>query len=265
MSGGIEIDIQDSVWLITIDRPEKMNALDFGAHEELVETWLRFRDAEDARVAVLTGAGGKSFCAGADLKTYTMAFATTPPHEFRRRWVDGYGLGGITRGLDLDKPVIAAVNGFAISGGLEIALACDLRFCAPHAEFGLQDSKWGFHACDGGLVRLPRIVGHGNAMEMILSGERIDAEHAYRIGLVNRVWPADELLERSLEYARMLASRAPLSHRFAKDVMRRMEGMPLQEALKAEVRSFYDLGQSEDLKEGTASFREKREARFKGR
>ncbi len=102
-------------------------------------------------------------------------------------------------------------------------------------------------------------------MEMILSGERIDAEHAYRIGLVNRVWPADELLERSLEYARMLASRAPLSHRFAKDVMRRMEGMPLQEALKAEVRSFYDLGQSEDLKEGTASFREKREARFKGR
>ncbi len=107
MSGGIEIDIQDSVWLITIDRPEKMNALDFGAHEELVETWLRFRDAEDARVAVLTGAGGKSFCAGADLKTYTMAFATTPPHEFRRRWVDGYGLGGITRGLDLDKPAIS--------------------------------------------------------------------------------------------------------------------------------------------------------------
>ncbi len=265
MSGAIRIDIHGHVWLITIDRPAKMNALDFAAHDELVATWLRFRDDEAARVAVLTGAGEKAFCAGADLKTYTMAFATTPPHEFRRKWVDGYGLGGITRGLEIDKPIIAAINGFAISGGLEIALACDLRFCAPHAEFGLQDAKWGFHACDGGLVRLPSIVGHGHAMEMILSGERIDAEHARRIGLVNRVWPGKELLERTLDYAGMLARRAPLSHRFAKNVMRRMEGMAVGEALKAEVSSFYDLGQSDDLKEGTAAFREKRDAQFKGR
>lgn len=263
--GDIAVDQQGAVWLITINRPDKMNSLDFTAHEELVETWLRFRDDDSARVAVLTGAGEKSFCAGADLKTYTIAFATLPPHEFRQRWVDGYGLGGITRGLHIDKPIIAAVNGFAISGGLEIALACDLRFCAPQAEFGLQDSKWGFHACDGGLVRLPRIVGHGHAMEMVLSGERIDADHAYRIGLVNRIWPAEDLLPRALEYAQMLASRAPLSHRFAKNVMRRMEGLTEDEALKAEVRSFYDLGQSEDLKEGTASFRERRDAEFKGR
>ena len=194
-----------------------------------------------------------------------MAFATALAHEFRQKWVDGYGLGGITRGLDIDKPIIAAVNGYAISGGLEIALACDLRFAAPHAQFGLQDSKWGFHACDGGLVRLPRIVGHGHAMEMILSGELVDAEHAYRIGLVNRIWPADELLPRSLEYAQMLAKRAPLSHRFAKNVMRRMAGLPIDESLKAEVRSFYDLGSSDDLAEGTAAFRERREAQFKGR
>jgi len=263
--GDIVVDQQGSVWLITINRSDKMNSLDFSAHDELVETWLRFRDDDNARVAVLTGAGDKSFCAGADLKTYTIAFATMPPHEFRQKWVDGYGLGGITRGLQIDKPIIAAVNGFAISGGLEIALACDLRFCAPQAEFGLQDSKWGFHACDGGLVRLPRIVGHGNAMEMILSGERINAEHAYRIGLVNRVWPAEQLLTKAIEYAQMLASRAPLSHRFAKNVMRRMEGLPQEEALKAEVSSFYDLGQSEDLKEGTASFRERRAAEFKGK
>ncbi|MEM7748707.1 MAG: enoyl-CoA hydratase/isomerase family protein [Pseudomonadota bacterium] len=261
----IVVEQQGGVWLVTINRSDKMNSLDFAAHDELVATWLRFRDDDSARVAVLTGAGEKSFCAGADLKTYTIAFATAPPHEFRQKWVDGYGLGGITRGLHIDKPILAAVNGFAISGGLEIALACDLRFCAPQAEFGLQDSKWGFHACDGGLVRLPRIVGHGNAMEMILSGERIDAEHAMRIGLVNRIWPADELLPKALEYAQMLASRAPLSHRFAKSVMRRMDGLTQEEALKAEVSSFYDLGQSQDLKEGTASFRERRPANFKGR
>ncbi|MEM6498226.1 MAG: enoyl-CoA hydratase/isomerase family protein [Pseudomonadota bacterium] len=261
----IIVEQQGGVWLIKINRPDRMNSLDFAAHDELVDTWLKFRDDDSARIAVLTGAGEKSFCAGADLKTYTIAFATTPPHEFRQKWVDGYGLGGITRGLHIDKPIIAAVNGFAISGGLEIALACDLRFCAPQAEFGLQDSKWGFHACDGGLVRLPRIVGHGNAMEMILSGERIDAEHALRIGLVNRIWPAEELLPKTLKYAQMLASRAPLSHRFAKNVMRRMDGLTQEEALKAEVSSFYDLGQSQDLKEGTASFKERRPANFKGR
>ena len=259
------VEQMGSVWLITINRADKMNSLDFAAHDELVRTWLEFRDDDNARVAVLTGSGNKSFCAGADLKTYTVAFATTPPHEFRQKWVDGYGLGGITRGLRIDKPIIAAVNGFAISGGLEIALACDLRFCSPQAEFGLQDSKWGFHACDGGLVRLPRIVGQGNAMELILSGERIDAEHAFRIGLVNRIWPEDVLLPKALDYAQMLATRAPLSHRLAKNVMRRMEGLTEEEALKAEVSSFYDLGQSEDLKEGTDSFREQRPAQFKGR
>ena len=250
------------VWLITIDRAAKMNSLDFAAHEELVEVWREFDRDDTARVGVITGAGDKAFCAGADLKTYTMSFATLPPHEFRQKWVDGVGLGGITRGMELDKPLIAAVNGFAISGGLEIALACDLRFCSANAEFALQDSKWGFHACDGGLVRLPMIVGHGNAMEMILSGERIDAAHAHRIGLVNRVWSQSDLLPRALDYAQMLAKRAPLAHRFAKATMRRMVGMPLTEALKTEVRSFYDLGRSEDLEEGTRSFAERRDANF---
>ena len=250
------------VWLITIDRAAKMNSLDFAAHEELVKVWREFERDDTARVGVITGAGNKAFCAGADLKTYTMSFATLPPHEFRQKWVDGVGLGGITRGMELDKPLIAAVNGFAISGGLEIALACDLRFCSANAEFGLQDSKWGFHACDGGLVRLPMIVGHGNAMEMILSGERIDAAHAHRIGLVNRVWSQPDLLPRALDYAQMLAKRAPLAHRFAKATMRRMVGMPLTEALKTEVRSFYDLGRSEDLEEGTRSFAERRDANF---
>ncbi len=253
------------VRLITINRAEKMNSLDFTANDELVDLWHEFDEDEDARVAVITGAGNQAFCAGADLKTYTLAFAQTSAPEFRKKYTNGPGFGGITRNLDIDKPIIAAVNGFAISGGFELALACDIRFCSENAEFALQDAKWGFHACDGGLIRLPQIIGMGHAMEIILSGERVNAEHAYRIGLVNRVHPQGELLERALDYAQMLASRAPLSHRVAKEVVRRSMGMHQDEALKWESRSFYDVGMTEDLKEGVTSFKEKRAANFKGR
>jgi enoyl-CoA hydratase/carnithine racemase len=253
------------VRLITINRAEKMNSLDFNANDELVDIWHEFDEDEDARVAVITGAGQQAFCAGADLKTYTLAFAQTSAPEFRKKYTNGPGFGGITRNLDIDKPIIAAVNGFAISGGFELALACDIRFCSENAEFALQDAKWGFHACDGGLIRLPQIIGMGHAMEIILSGERVNAEHAYRIGLVNRVHPQDELLEQALNYAQMLASRAPLSHRFAKEVVRRSMGMHQDEALKWESRSFYDVGMTEDLKEGVTSFKERRAANFKGR
>lgn len=253
------------VRLITINRAEKMNSLDFTANDELVDLWYEFDEDEDARVAVITGAGNQAFCAGADLKTYTLAFAQTSAPEFRKKYTNGPGFGGITRNVDIDKPIIAAVNGFAISGGFELALACDLRFCSENAEFALQDAKWGFHACDGGLIRLPQIIGMGHAMEIILSGERVNAEHAYRIGLVNRIYPQGELLERALDYAQMLASRAPLSHRFAKEVVRRSMGMHQDEALKWESRSFYDVGMTEDLKEGVTSFKERRAANFKGR
>lgn len=263
--GDIRYEKHGAVALITIDRPAKRNSLDFDANDELVRIWKEF-DADDAmRAAVITGAGGEAFCAGADLKTYTKAFARTPAPEFRRRFTNGPGFGGITRNLDIDKPIVAAVNGFAISGGFELALACDVRFCSPNAQFALQDAKWGFHACDGGLIRLPRIVGMGHAMDIILSGERVDADHALRIGLVNRIHPADQLLGKSMDYAQMLASRSPLSHRFAKEVIRRSVGMPLDEALRLESRSFYDVGLTEDLAEGTTSFREKRPAAFKGR
>jgi enoyl-CoA hydratase/carnithine racemase len=253
------------VRLITIDRPAKMNSLDFEANDRLVAAWREFDADDDAHVAVVTGAGTQAFCAGADLKTYTMDFARRPAPEFRRRFTNGPGLGGITRNLDIFKPIVAAVNGYAISGGFEIALACDLRFCSPNAEFALQDAKWGFHACDGGLIRLPQIVGMGHAMEIILSGDRVDAEHAYRIGLVNRIWPQAELLERTMAYAQRLASRSPLSHRFAKEVIKRSHGMPQDEALRLESSSFHDVGLTEDLAEGTTAFRERREARFKGR
>lgn len=265
MSGGILYEKQGHVRLITIDRADKMNSMDFAASEAITERFRDFDADPDARVAVVTGAGEKAFCAGADLKTYTMNFATTAPHEFRQRFTDGPGFGGITRNLRIDKPIIAAVNGFAVGGGLELALACDIRFSAPHAMYGDQDVNWGFHACDGGLIRLPQIVGLGNAMEMILGGELIDAEHALRIGLVNRIHQREELLAETMAYAEKLATRGPLAQQFAKNVVMKALDLPMEEALRLESRSFRDLGNTEDLQEGTTAFREKRQARFQGR
>ncbi len=261
----IRYEAHGHVRLITIDRPQVMNSLDFTANEALIERWCEFDADDDARVAVITGAGNAAFCAGADLKTYTMPFATTAAPEFVRRFTNGPGFGGITRTLEVFKPVIAAVNGYAMSGGLELALACDIRFCSPQAVFALQDVKWGFHACDGGLVRLPWIVGLGNAMEMFLSGDRFDADWALRTGLVNRVIPAQALLAETLAYAGKLASRAPLAQRLGKEVMLRAMGRPIEDGLRMESRSFHDLSGTSDLAEGTTAFREKRDATFQGR
>ena len=261
----ITVNKDDGVWLLTINRPSKMNSLDFATHYEMVEIWTEFNKDPSAKAGVITGAGDDAFCAGADLKTYTMNFATRQPHEFRDEFVDGFGLGGITRGLEIDKPLIAAINGYAVSGGLEIALACDMRFCSENAKFGLQDVKWGFHACDGALVRLPYIVGMGATMELVLSGDLITAEQAYRIQLVNKVIPQNKLLAETMDYAKNLATRSPLAIRYAKQTIRRTLKMSLDEALKQEVRSFYDLGKSEDLVEGTNAFNEKRDAKFQGK
>lgn len=253
------------VTLITIDRPERMNALDYETNQELVRVFEAFEADPDAYVAVVTGAGDKAFCAGGDLKDFTLQYATLPAPEFRRIFIDGPGFGGITRNFKGSKPVVAAINGYCVSGGLEFALAADIRFCSPNAQFGLQDVKWGFHPADGASIRLPLVVGLGNAMEILLSGERIDAEHALRIGLVNRIYPQAELLAKTLEFAEMLATRAPLAQRFAKDVVKRAVGMHMDEALRMEARSFYDLAHTEDIREGVTSFAEKRVPKFRGK
>lgn len=253
------------VSVITIDRPERMNALDYELNQELIRAFEDFEADPQAYVAVVTGAGEKAFCAGADLKSYTLQYVTRPAPEFRTDYIDGPGFGGITRNFKGLKPIVAAINGYCLSGGLEFALATDIRLCSPNAEFGLQDVNWGFHACDGGSIRLPQIVGLGHAMELLLSGERIDAAHALRIGLVNRIHPQEELLAKTIEFAQKLATRSPLAQRFAKDVMRRSVGMTMDEALRMETRSFYDLAHTEDLREGVTAFKEKRAADFQGR
>jgi enoyl-CoA hydratase/carnithine racemase len=265
MSDDILYQADGAVRLITINRPANMNSLDFAANDALIDAFKAFDADDEARIAVITGAGDAAFCAGADLKTYTMDFATTPPDEFRRKYTNGYGLGGITRNLTIYKPILAAINGYAMSGGFEIALACDMRLCSPNAMFALQDVKWGFHACDGALVRLPHIVGLTHAMEMFLTGDRYDAAWAYRVGLVNRIVEQADLLDETLALAHQLATRAPLAHRQGKETMLHALGRPLAEGLQFESASFRDLGDSEDLAEGTAAFAERRSAEFKGR
>lgn len=250
--------------VITLNVPEAMNALDFAADDRLLEIWKEYRDDDDLRVAILTGAGEQAFCSGADLKAYTPLLAEWSTWDLRQR-ADAPGFGGITRTFELWKPVIAAVNGYAISGGLELALACDIRIASENAQFGSQEVRWGFHHCDGGTVRLPLIVGLGNAMRLILTGERIDAAEALRIGLVSEVVPQARLLERAEEIAALIARNGPLGVRSAKESVLRAIGRPLEDALRLESHLFATLAGTEDFQEGPRAFAEKREPRMQGR
>ena len=184
MADDILYETDGPIRIITINRPSKMNSLDFSANDKLIKAFKKFGEDNEARVAIITGSGSDSFCAGADLKSYTIEFATTPPDQFHTKYTNGYGLGGITRNLSINKPIIASINGYAMSGGFEIALACDIRICSHNAIFALQDVKWGFHACDGALVRLPHIIGLTHTMEMFLTGNRYDSIWAEKVGLV---------------------------------------------------------------------------------
>ena len=253
------------VALLTIDRPEARNALDFETGEALLRAWGEFRDDSELRVAVLTGAGEKAFCAGADLRAVGEFYRNLTPTERLRRSELEPGLGGITRNLRVDKPIIAAINGHCLAGGLEIALACDLRVAAEHATFGLPEVTRGFIPGAGGTQRLPRLVGVERALDLILTGRRIDAREAERIGLVGRVVPLAELRAQALELAHQIAENAPLAVAAAKAAVWRGLDLPLEEGLRLEQLLAEPVRQSEDAQEGPRAFLEKRKPRFEGR
>ena len=204
------------VAVITINRPHRYNAFTGHSIEELIDALKRVWADKTLRVAILTGAGDKAFSAGADLKMMIPAAfaggrgATAATHN-------AYGLGGITRGLEIWKPMIAAINGFCLAGGLEQALACDLRLAAPHAKFGLTEVRWAIMPGAGGTQRLPRAVPLARALEMILTAEQISAEEALRLGLINRVVPLPELMPAARALAETLCERGPLALRAAKE------------------------------------------------
>ncbi len=246
---------------ITLNRPEAMNAVDPETQAEMVSAWTRFRDDETAWVAILTGAGEKAFSAGADLKKLVPstfgAAAARRHHEL--------GLGGITRGLEIWKPMIAAINGYCLGGGLELALACDLRIAAEHAAFGFPEVRWAIIPGAGGTQRLPRTVPLAKAMEMILTGETIDAQEAHRIGLVNRVVPRADLMSTALRFAETVCQRGPLAVRAAKEAVIRGLAMSLADGLRLEAFLSGTLRGTEDAQEGPRAFAEKRAPHFKAR
>lgn len=260
----IRCEREGAILVVTIDRPQARNALSLEMSRALVDAWTELRTDRELRVAVLTGAGD-AFCAGADLKEVGPWYRSMTAHERRRHGEREPGLGGLTRNLDPGKPVVAAVNGACLAGGLELALACDLRIAAEHATFGLPEVRWGIIPGAGGTQRLPRAVPAAVAMEMLLTGRPIDADGALRAGLVSRVVPAAELIGEALELAGRIARNAPLAVQAARAAARAGAAMPLTGALALEQLYAEPLRQSEDAQEGLRAFAERREPQFEGR
>jgi len=261
----IRTDRDGSIFIVTIDRPEARNAISLEMGRELIEAWEAFAEDPDLRVAILTGAGDRAFCAGADLKEVGAWYASMTPLERRRLAETQPGLGGITRNLDPGKPIIAAINGACLAGGLELALACDVRIAAENATFGLPEVRWGLMPGAGGTQRLLRAIPESMAMEMLLTGETIDADTAHRVGLVSQVADLDALMDEALTLARRIAQNAPLAVQAVRAAARGGRDLPLAEALRFEQLTAEPLRQTEDVQEGLRAFREKRQPEFKGR
>ena len=257
-------DAQPHVFVITLNRPARRNAVDGETARLFTEAWKRFRDDDDLWVAVLTGAGGEAFSAGADL---TAVSTLGPPRDARpsevRRFVtSGEGYLGYTRQTDIFKPIVAAINGYALAGGLELACLADIRIVEEHAQMGVACRRYNVPLVDGGTQRLPRIVGMGRAMELILTGRFIGAEEARSIGLANEVVPRGASLARALELARALCELPQGAMRTDKQAAIMGWGRPLEEGLRIEA----ELGQyalrSADIVEGATAFAQKRKPRF---
>jgi E-phenylitaconyl-CoA hydratase len=253
----IRYEIDGPIARITIDRPERMNAIDSHTTLEMGRAFDDFRTNDNLRVAILTGAGDRAFSAGADLVARAAG---------DKRVVFGpTSFGGITKNPPIYKPIIAAINGHCLAGGLEIALACDIRIAVPHARFGLPEVRWGIVPGGGGTQRLPHAIPPALANEMIFTAEPIDADTALRAGLISRIVPPDQLAGTATALARTIASRAPLAVRAAKEAILRGQDMPLAEGLAFEDHLSIQIYGTDDAKEGPRAFAEKRDPTFHGR
>ncbi len=262
------VDKSDGVMTLTMNRPESGNALSPQMLVKMAQAWYEFRDTQDLRVAILTGAGDKDFCAGGDLKL-TMPLVTgarQPEDEWDHRLVEDYKqfTDAILRGFELYKPVIAAVNGNALGGGTEMTNACDLRVAAEHAMFGTPEAKRGLLPGGGSISRLPRQIPYAKAMEMLLIGDSISAKEALDIGLLNYVVSRENLIIKARELAAKLAENGPLAVRKIKEGVVRSSGLPLDQALSIEDEVSVAVMMSKDAREGPRAFKEKRKPNFTG-
>jgi len=260
---------RDGIAYITFNRPEVRNAWDPEVMIRLGEAWQDFDQDEALRVAIITGAGDKAFSAGADLAKLMPLFtrAREPEDEWDHRLLQNLGIYNITllRGYSLYKPVIAAINGYCLAGGMELVQATDIRIAAEHATFGLSEAKRALVPGGGSMVRLARQIPYCKAMEILLTGDQISAQEAHRIGLVNYVVPADEVMPTAERFARTIAENGPLAVRKIKEVVIRTSGLALEEAYKIESECAAQVIQSDDAKEGPRAFTEKRPPRYTGR
>ena len=248
-----------AVAMVTINRPKVLNALNSQTIDELRRAILELRADDEIRAIVLTGSGEKSFVAGADINE----LAVQTPVTGREHALSGQHVFDLLE--NMGKPVIAAINGFALGGGCELAMACTLRLAADTARLGQPEISLGLIPGYAGTQRLPRLVGKGKAMELILTGTPIAADEAQRIGLVNRVLPAADLMKAAKELAAQLAKSAPIAMRYIINAVNKGVEMPFAEACQYEATLFGLVASTEDMREGTRAFLEKRKAEFKGR
>jgi enoyl-CoA hydratase len=245
---------KNRIGYITLNRPDALNALDEEINNELWSVWVDFAKDESLDVGILTGVG-RAFCSGADLKTFIPKWEKANMLDVRKNISTGIG-GGITRGLHrISKPVIAAVNGHAIGGGFELALACDIRIASEKARFGVFEVRYGLHQGDGGIVRLVAIAGLATALELSLTGREITAEEAYRLRLVNKVVPHESLMTTAEQYASIIMSNSQQAIRSAKETILDVIGRTLEDALRLEtINAYSSLGDFSEAKKRLAQF-----------
>ena len=256
----VATNVGDSpVALITINRPQVLNALNRQTLDELQQVLLDLKRDDAVRVVMLTGAGDKSFVAGADINE----LAVQTPASAREHALAGQHVFDLVE--NLGKPVIAAINGYALGGGCELAMACTLRIAADTARLGQPEISLGLLPGYAGTQRLPRLVGHGHALELMLTGIAISAAEAARIGLVNHVFPAAQLMAEATKLAAQLAGQAPIAVRYIIDAVNHGTQMPFAEACVHEAALFGLVAATDDMREGTRAFLDKRKPVFKGR
>ena len=249
---------------LVYDRPDQLNAISRQMSEELHHAWQRFRDDDEAFVLVITGAGETAFCAGWDLAEAAETTELGDYDRYRRDLYNLPGACGYTRRVDVFKPVIAAVNGYAFAAGLETALLADIRIAAENAEFGALERRWNIVGGDGLTARLPLVVGFARAMELIITGRRIDVEEAERIGLVNEIVPEGQVVARATELAEQICQLPQGAIRSDKEALMRGIGQPLVEGFRIEAEAFRTLALRRDSPaEGASAFIEKRRPEWK--
>ena len=253
--------LENHVARVTIDRADRMNAVDDATWDELEAIWQRIESDSDVRVVVLSGSGEKAFCAGADMKA---GGNTKTGLEYWAHLRPG-GFGGLTLRKSLHVPVIARVNGLAVGGGFELVLGCDIVVAAEHASFGLPEARVGRMPTDGGMIVLPRMIPQKIAMGMLLTGNRISAQEAQTHGLVNEVVPAAELDDAVDRWIAQILKCAPLSVKAIKECVKETSDLSINEAQSKRLPSLIAALESEDADEGPRAFREKREPNWKGR